>query len=100
MTLTDELQRQRKIIEAATEGPWDDKPASKEWIENLENNAEFCRESRTAWPRVLEALEVALDYIEAVRISSKVSKYEGTKILSRDAREEIESILKGDNPSQ
>lgn len=87
MTIEQEIKRQKKIIEAATEGGW--------WTDGLyiyfadnnmiadrfeddgqdfirargigagltekqqEMNMDFIAESRTAWPRVLKALEVA-----------------------------------------
>lgn len=94
--LQKEIQRQKKIIQAATGGPWKSKSLTRypDCI-TLESGLEVARantllderfiaESRTAWPRALEALELALYYVEGDATWEALC-------------EKIEKILKGES---
>lgn len=59
------IEEQLAVCEKASPGPWDDKPASHEWLKNAPNNYIFCRKARTNYPAVLKALEVAVGVMES-----------------------------------
>ncbi|PCI45905.1 MAG: hypothetical protein COB41_00515 [Proteobacteria bacterium] len=54
------LTEVKERIGNASEGPWDNEPASNEWLENSNNNYHFCRHARTDVPKLLIMLEKAV----------------------------------------
>lgn len=118
--LQNEIQRQKEIIEKATEGPWryDGLEVYASGGHNVAKysdagmydatdidprDCEFIAESRTAWPRVLEALERAVfrlnqaeNYLRQgkAQFSPNTTNSDVDIWLENDPVVEIESILK------
>jgi hypothetical protein len=117
MTIDLEIQRQKKIIEAATSPPYHtmkrfNGPCAQDGegffqicefnrnMPNWVNDEQFYIQSRTAWPRVLDALEKAVFRLNTVARSMAEERQRsgvyGGQSIYEDTLDEIESILKGE----
>lgn len=118
MTIQEEIERQKEIIEAVTEGPWK-WDAGNLQVETIPNRyticdveseitgdlngahpdydyfstGEFIAEARTCWPRVLKALEIAMQDLRSIKNGVGV-KDGKCKNLAKACLEDIQKILK------
>jgi hypothetical protein len=100
MTITPWIRSKLELEERASPAPWDDQPASEEWLANKPANAAFCRDARTNYPLALKALEKAVGALEEMRRYAEAEYREGDKgyqfaIVSRDGLAEIQAMLEG-----
>lgn len=65
--LNEYLQAKRKLCEAATPGPWNEGGHNAYGYSHLDYR--FIADARTTMPKLLEALEKALDYVQQHQLS-------------------------------
>lgn len=64
--IKDELERINEARAKATQGEWDDQPASQQWKDNKANNAAFCRLAANEITRLTKALSVAVETLQTM----------------------------------
>lgn len=84
--ILDEIQRQKETIEEAQNTPVISVNQKHEAF-----NYQFGRQARTAWPRAIEALEVAIEALQ--ELTHWDSGHDAALVIK--AQDKIESILKG-----
>lgn len=76
----------------ATQGHWDDQPASEEWKANKINNAEFCRQSANHIESIIKwALDMEKETEKLKQLLTQVDKYGKEKLLT-ELENEVEML--------